>query len=100
MFWKFLSGSFFQIRRFSEKNIIQRNKRGVIAITIGKRIRYYRQRNGITQWQLSRAIQVTPGTVLLIERGEKQCPAELLEAIASALGVSEADLYGNNFEEE
>lgn len=54
----------------------------------GQRIRLIRRSRGITQWQLSQAVGVQPGTILLIERGACECPEVLLERIADALGVS------------
>lgn len=53
----------------------------------GKNIRRVRQEKGVTQWQLSQAVGVTTGKLLLIERGEQECPPELLKAIANALKV-------------
>ena len=73
---------------------------GVIGTTVGKRIRRYRQEKGLTQWQLSQAANVTPATIFLLERGDKKCTKHLVRAIASALGVSEADIYGKKKEEE
>jgi len=39
-------------------------------------------------------VNATPATIFLIERGDKSCPKNLVRAIASALGISEADIYG------
>ena len=62
-------------------------------IPVGNNIRRIRQERGLTQWQLSRAVGVTPGKILLVERGEK-CSRELLESIADALGVDVTKLCG------
>lgn len=64
-------------------------------IPAGKKIRRIRQEMGLTQWQLSRAVGVTPGKILLVERGEK-CSPELLSAIADALGVDVTKLMGGD----
>ena len=61
---------------------------------IGKNIRYIRQAKGISQWQLSQAVGLTPGAIFLVEHGAKKCSPELIKAIASALGVEESELYG------
>ena len=62
-------------------------------MTIGQNVRRIRREKGVTQWQLSSAIGVTPGTVLLIERGVRECTPEMVEGIAKALGVSVDRLY-------
>lgn len=61
-------------------------------MTIGQSIRRIRREKGITQWQLSSAIGVTPGTILLIERGGRECTKEMIADIAKALGVPEQRL--------
>lgn len=58
----------------------------------GQNVRNLRQKRGMTQWQLSRAVGVTPGKILLIERGDKDCPSELVKAIAQALNVDESEI--------
>ena len=63
-------------------------------MTIGENIRRYRRRAGLTQWLLSRKVGVRPGTILLIERGQSECPPALIAEIAQALGVTEAELRG------
>ena len=59
---------------------------------IGKNIQSHRRKAGLTQWQLAQALNIRPGTLLLIERGQKDCPRPLLQAIATVLGVSEREL--------
>lgn len=61
-------------------------------MTVGENIRHYRRRARMTQWQLSRKVGVRPGMILLIERGQVECPKNLLAEIAKALNVSEADM--------
>ena len=55
----------------------------------GQMIRRIRQAKGVTQWQLSQTVGVSPARILLIERGDRDCPPELLAAIAKALNVRE-----------
>lgn len=59
---------------------------------VGQNIRRIRRKKGITQWQLSQMIGVTPGKVILIERGSVECSVALLRDIAAALGVPETAL--------
>lgn len=61
-------------------------------MTHGRNLRRIRQEKGWTQWQLSRAVGVSPGRILLIERGDIPLTPELLTAIAKVLGVSEDTL--------
>lgn len=67
------------------------NKRGD-DVTTGQKIRRIRQETGMTQWQLSRAVGITPGAMLMIERGERDCSSEMIASIAEALGVPESSL--------
>lgn len=60
---------------------------------VGQEIRRIRQKRGLTQWQLSTMVGITPGRMLLIERGEG-CSNDLMTAIAEVLGVTVAELYG------
>lgn len=62
-------------------------------MTIGQNIRRIRREKGITQWQLSSAIDVSPATILLIERGVRDCDREMVKQIAKALGVPEHRLH-------
>lgn len=57
-------------------------------MSIGQNVRRLRQAKGVTQWQLSQAVGISPGRMLLIERGDKDVSKELLVAFAKALGVS------------
>ena len=63
-------------------------------MSTGANIRFYRRKAGMTQWQLSQAVKIRPGAMLLIERGQRECPKALLREIAKALGVSESELRG------
>ena len=63
-------------------------------IWLGKKIRNLRIKRGLTQWQLSQEVGTTPGTILLIERGIKPCPEELIERMADALQCEERELKG------
>lgn len=59
---------------------------------IGQNIRRIRREKGMTQWQLSNAVGVTSGKIILIERGSVVCSADLLRKIATTLEVPEQAL--------
>ena len=58
----------------------------------GKAIRRARKRKGMSQWQLSQAVGVTPATIFMIEHGTRDCSMKLLTAIADALGVKRSEI--------
>lgn len=58
----------------------------------GRNLRKLRQKKGMTQWELSKAVGVTPGRILLIERGDVVPGDDLVTALAEALGVSKDEL--------
>jgi len=55
--------------------------------TLGERIAYERQRRGLTQLQLSKAIGLTRASVTNIELGRQRVPVHTLAAIAVQLGL-------------
>ena len=61
-------------------------------MTVGQNIRRCRRERGMTQWELSQLIGIRPATILLIERGQLECPYLLMQKIAKALDVKEDDL--------
>lgn len=61
---------------------------------IGQRIRYYRQRVGLTQTALARKAKVNQGFLSEIERGRRKPSPASLKALASALDVPPAVLIG------
>ena len=65
-----------------------------MGMTVGQNVRKYRQLRKLTQWQLSQIVVCSPGALLLIERGQRDCDAELIQAFARALNVSKDDLKG------
>ena len=61
--------------------------------TIGKNIRRYRKKLGLSQDKLSKLAEVAYNTIVKIESGENQNPKiETAQKIAKALGVSIDDL--------
>ncbi|WP_236683702.1 helix-turn-helix transcriptional regulator [Demequina flava] len=60
--------------------------------TLGRRIRFYRTRNGMTLDQLSAACDTATSQLSLIENGKREPRLSLLGVIAEALGVSVSDL--------
>ncbi|WP_020077272.1 helix-turn-helix transcriptional regulator [Cryocola sp. 340MFSha3.1] len=62
------------------------------ALTLGRRIRAFRQRRGMTLEALATAVDRAPSQVSTIENGNREPRLALLRAIADALGVSVDDL--------
>ncbi|MBL7150173.1 MAG: helix-turn-helix transcriptional regulator [Candidatus Pacebacteria bacterium] len=61
--------------------------------TIGKNIRHYRKKLGLSQDKLSKLAEVAYNTVVKIESGENPNPTiDTLTKIAKALGISVDDL--------
>ena len=61
--------------------------------TIGKNIRRYRKKLGLSQDKLSKLAEVAYNTIVKIESGENQNPTiETAQKIAKALDVSIEDL--------
>ena len=61
--------------------------------TIGKNIRHYRKKLGLSQDKLSKLAEVAYNTIVKIESGENQNPTiGTIQKIAKALGVSLDDL--------
>lgn len=55
-------------------------------------IKYYRERAGMTQQQLSRASGVTQQMISYIEQGARAPSLETLEKLAKALAIKISDL--------
>ena len=60
--------------------------------TIGETIRFYRQKEGLTQDALGRMVGVGRSYIAQIERGSKVPSMYMGKALAEALGCSVADL--------
>jgi len=60
----------------------------------GGRVRYFRQKQDLTQTQLAARANVNQGYLSSIERGDRSARPATLRAIAVALGVPEAVLIG------
>lgn len=65
-------------------------------ITVGNKIRTLRIRQGLSQFQLSEMIDVSPPYISNIENGVKNASIETLVKIANALQVSIDELLDNN----
>lgn len=61
-------------------------------LTLGRRIRHFRTRRGLTLDQLAEATGSTPSLLSLVENGRREPRISLLGSIAGALGVEVADL--------
>jgi predicted transcriptional regulator/DNA-binding XRE family transcriptional regulator len=67
----------------------------VDALTLGRRIRAFRIRRGLTLEALASAIDRAPSQVSTIENGNREPRLALLRSIASALGVTVDDLLAS-----
>ena len=63
-------------------------------MNIGDSVKHYRLAKGMTQTQLGDAVGVTESMICQIERGTKTLTVPLGKAIARALNVSPAVLFG------
>ena len=59
-------------------------------------LRRYRQRAALTQRELGERARVTHSTIHRIEAGKQDARPSTLRKLARALGVSPADLLGND----
>ena len=75
------------------------NPRSPDALT-GKRLAQLRKRAGLTQQELAVAAGLYFTTISRIERGEHQPHMDTLQALATALNVSTADLLADPEPEE
>jgi len=62
--------------------------------TLAGRVRFYRDKSGLTQVELSRAANINQGYLSSIEKGERTPRVGTVRALAAALGVPEAVLLG------
>jgi transcriptional regulator with XRE-family HTH domain len=56
-----------------------------VASALGTLMRAHRERRGLSQRALARAVGVTPAYISLIERGERRPEASVVERLAAAL---------------
>ncbi|MFJ8894584.1 helix-turn-helix domain-containing protein [Leifsonia sp. NPDC102414] len=71
---------------------VNTDQAGADALTLGRRVRAFRIRQGMTLEALAAAIDRAPSQVSTIENGNREPRLALLRAIASALEVSVDDL--------
>ncbi len=62
-------------------------------VRLGKNIRKYRRRAGLTQEQLSDKVKVTPKYIQYIESAKRTPSLRLLSKIAGAVGMKVKDLF-------
>lgn len=65
-------------------------------MSLGKRIREYRVKQGLTQSQLASKLNMTEANVSSYERDKSMPPSEVLNNIANILGTSTDVLLGRN----
>jgi transcriptional regulator with XRE-family HTH domain/predicted transcriptional regulator len=69
---------------------------GTTVLTVGRRIRSYRARAGLTLDTLAAAVGASASQLSLIENGHREPRLTLLNAIAAGLGVEVADLLATD----
>ncbi len=62
---------------------------------IGEKVKFYREQQNITQAQLAEEVDVDRSNISKIETGESSGSLPLLFRIADALGVTVAELLGD-----
>jgi len=67
-------------------------------VAIGKKIRGYRKRRGLTQLELSEKADLSPSYLSYIETGVKNMSLETFVALANSLGVTADELLSDNLE--
>lgn len=70
-----------------------------VSNMIGKKIKYYRLKKGMTTEELAKAIGCTKAAISLYENGEREPSAKNCKSIASALDVSWIQLFSRNDQE-
>ena len=70
------------------------------AKNLGKRIRFYRKKAGLTQSALAAIIQRGANTIPRWERGEILPKAQNIPLLAKALGITSSELLDENVENE
>ena len=61
---------------------------------VSRRIKRFRQENGLSQAQLARSAGVTRQAISLIEQGKRDVTLQLAIKVAEALGVTVGELVG------
>lgn len=61
-------------------------------VNLGKHIRKYRKRVGLTQERLAEKVHVSTTHIGLVETGKRRVSLKTLQKIASTLGVKAKDL--------
>lgn len=62
-------------------------------MSVGKNIRYFRNRKGISQEVLGEKVGLSKSQISQIETGAKSTSVERLSKIADVLGINVSDLY-------
>ena len=69
-------------------------KKGIIMVSIGKRIRYYRTQRGWTQSELGEKVNIDHRQISLYELGKSVPAADIILLFARIFGVTPNDLFG------
>jgi transcriptional regulator with XRE-family HTH domain len=72
------------------QNLVQTD--GIDLVTFGQRLRHLRRVRGLTLTELGERVGRAPSALSLLENGRREPKLSLIEQLASALGVTAADL--------
>ncbi|MCI2240011.1 helix-turn-helix domain-containing protein [Paenibacillus sp. TRM 82003] len=67
-------------------------RRGLDALSVGRRIRHHRRARGLTLAQLGEAVGTAQSLLSQVENGKREPRLSLIAAVAEALGTTPADL--------
>ncbi len=70
--------------------------RNDITMCLGRNIRLYRQKTGLTQRAFAERAGISAGYVALLEKGEKYPSAEVLSRLECVLDVPAARMFAND----
>jgi len=63
-------------------------------VTVGERMRFFRERSGITQGELGLILKKSPATICRYEANRIPIPTQLLSRFCDAMGISMAIFFG------
>lgn len=68
------------------------SKKGVEFVTVGEKIKEFREKRGLTQAELGEKTGYSQASITNLEKNYKDLPAKRLKSMANALGCSPLDL--------
>jgi len=75
--------------------LYMKNETSITVKTMGEKIRFYREKKGLSQRELSKIMGITPSFVCAHEQGEYIPTPDRLKQYAGILGIEVSQLSGN-----